>query len=433
MNKLISVSVRAALAGGMCLVLAQPQALASGFSLPEVSAAGIGLSNAMVANPKEPGAFAYNPAAMGFHDSSSLAIGALVIGPSFSVDTSTGNHDSQGADWVGLPMIQGALKLNEQWRLGLAVNAPFGLETRWKLGTYPELSKPIPVRPPLIYLPAGLDHPTESKLEIVAVTPTVTFRVNENLSLAAGVDYYDGRKAVLNTVVSNLEGDGDAWGWNLGALYSSGPWSVGASYHSAATIDVSGRASTSNQILLALGTPASQKAEVDLYLPWRFQIGVRYEINPQLAVELDWTRTGWSEFDAIEVKSKVGGASLSLNENSWDDTNAYRIGFTYDVLPTTQLRFGYSYDQTGQDDEYFSGRVPDNDRHLFSIGVGHDLGDGWAVEAGYMYIRFDDRNYHGNKAYVPLPRPSDINGTSGLDGTYEGSANLLGLEVRKTF
>jgi long-chain fatty acid transport protein len=425
MKELVSVSVRAALAGGMGLLVAQTPALASGFALPEVSAAGIGLSNAIVANPKERGAFSYNAAAMGFHNQSSLSVGGVVIGPSFSVDTASGSHDSQGADWLGAPMIQGALVLNDQWRLGLAVNAPFGLETRWELGTYPDLSKPIPLPPTPLYLPAGLDHPTQSKLEISAVTPTVAFRVNENLSLAAGADYYDGRKAVLNTAVSNLEGDGDAWGWNLGALYSQGPWSVGATYHSAATVDIDGKVTSPLR-------PAVD-AKVDLHLPWRLQLGVRYEIDPQLAVEVDWTRTGWSEFDAIEVKSKATGAILSLNANKWDDANAYRIGMTYDVLSTTQLRFGYTYDQTGQDDDYFSGRVPDNDRHLFSIGVGHNLGDGWAIDAGYMYIHFDDRNYHGDKVYLPLPRPADINGTSAMDGKYEASAHLLGLEVRKTF
>ena len=40
-----------------------------------------------------------------------------------------------------------------------------------------------------------------------------------------------------------------------------------------------------------------QTAELDLNLPWRLQLGVRYAINPQLAVEVDWTRMGWSQFE----------------------------------------------------------------------------------------------------------------------------------------
>jgi len=52
---------------------------ASGFSVPELSTAGLSLSNALVANPEELGAIPYNAAAMGFHDKSSLSLGALFI------------------------------------------------------------------------------------------------------------------------------------------------------------------------------------------------------------------------------------------------------------------------------------------------------------------------------------------------------------------
>jgi hypothetical protein len=45
-------------------------------------------------------------------------------------------------------------------------------------------------------------------------------------------------------------------------------------------------------------------------------------------------------------------------------------------------------------------------------------------------VRFKDRNYRGNKPYVPL---EDINGTDAFDGSYEGHAHLVAVEVRKSF
>lgn len=427
--RLLRLPIPAVLAGLLGL-LGSPLALASGFALPEVSAAGIGTANALVANPEEPGAFPYNPAAMGFHDRSSATLGGILIAPEFSVRTASGSHDSRGASWIGAPMIQGALVLDERWRLGLSVNAPFGLETRWGLGTFPVLSQPIPLRfPPGASLPAGLDHPTQSKLEIIAASPSVTYRLSDDLSLAAGIDYYYAREATLDTYVTQLSGDGDAWGWNLSALYRRGPWSLGAAYRSGTTVDIDGEVRISDPTLLALGRPASQKASVDLDLPWRLQLGVRYAINPDLAIELDWSRTGWSAFERLVVESSAG-RQIKNDTNKWDDTNAYRLGLTYQVLPTTQLRLGYTYDETGQDDDYFSGRVPDNDRHLFGLGVGHQLAQGWSVDAGYMYVRFKDRRFRGDRPYVP---GGEVNGSAGIDGDYEGRAHLIGVELRKTF
>ena len=56
-------AVASALALCVAGAVSVPQgAMASGFALPEVSAAGVGMANALVANPKEVGAFAYNPA-----------------------------------------------------------------------------------------------------------------------------------------------------------------------------------------------------------------------------------------------------------------------------------------------------------------------------------------------------------------------------------
>jgi len=90
MNQQIARAIATAIAAGA--FVAAGESLAAGFSLPEVSTAGIGLANALVANPEETGAFAYNPAAMGFHDTSSVVLGALLINPNFSVRTASGQH-----------------------------------------------------------------------------------------------------------------------------------------------------------------------------------------------------------------------------------------------------------------------------------------------------------------------------------------------------
>jgi len=182
------------------------------------------------------------------------------------------------------------------------------------------------------------------------------------------------------------------------------------------------------------GLPPAQAAELDLNLPWRLQLGVRYAFTAELAVELDWTRTGWSELDTLEIKRRTTGRTLFSDVNDWKDTNAYRLGLTYDVLPGTQLRFGYAFDETGQGADHFSARAPDNDRHLFSLGVGRELGRGWALDVGYMYVKLEDRTYRSSNTYTPVADLGrEINGTDAIDGDYENNAHLFALELSKTF
>lgn len=435
MVKRISLGRSLAIAGGVGMAIWQGCALPSGFAIPEISSFGSSTANAVVANPEEPGAFGYNPAAMGFHDSSSISAGMHLIGLSASVRTASGDQDSQGADWLGVPFFQAAWKVDEPWTIGIGLNAPFGLQTKWPFGTFPALSgtaTTIPV-PGLgdVDIPTG-SHPTESKLEILSLVPTLTYRVDESLSVGIGFDYYKVDSAKLNSQLNELTGDGDAWGWNLSVLYRlNDALSFGAVYRSAAEVDIEGRSTPLDPALAAIGVlPPAQAATLDLGLPWRLQLGVRYAINDALAVEFDWTRTGWSEFDRLEVVG-VNGDPLFTDTNAWEDANAYRIGVTWDVRQNTQLRLGYAYDETGQNSEHFSARVPDNNRHLFSIGVRHDLPDGWSLEASYLRAQFIDRSVRSGTEYAGLGE--DINGTTALNGDYESSADLIGLEVRKTF
>ena len=413
----------------------QNPAGAAGFSLPEASSAGLGTANAMVANPHETGAFPYNPAAMGFHDASSLSLGTIVIGPGFSVETASGEHDSQGADWLAGPMFQGMFRLNDQWRLGLGLTAPFGLETRWRDGTFPAVSGTVklPVPPPLNpKVPRG-NHPTASKLEILDFSPTATYRVTDDLSLSGGLDIYWAKTAQLDSTAGALRGDGEGTGlgFNLSALYRHGAWSLGGAFRSAATLALEGDYRALSPTLVALGRLApTQAAELDLDLPWRLQIGVRYAVDDRLAVEFDVTRTGWSEFKELKIKGKNTGAPIFTDSNQWDDANAYRLGATYQLRPETQLRVGYAYDETGQGDDHFSARVPDNNRHLFSLGLAQALGQGYSLEAGYMYVVAQDRDYRGDTRYLP---GGALNGTDALNGDYSMDAHLLGLELVKVF
>lgn len=414
---------------GACVVHAPGHA--AGFLLPELSTAGLGTANALVANPDTPGAFAYNAAAMGFHDRSSLALGTLFINPGFSVETASATHNSAGAEWVAIPTMQVALRLDERWRLGFGLHVPFGLETRWQDGTFPAVSgtTTVPVPAPLDpEVPLG--HPLASKLEIIDISSTLAYRINAHLSLAAGVDLYWGKQAKLASSAGSLTGEGSGLGFTLSALYQRGPWSLGASFHSAATLGLEGDFVAASPTLVALGLSSpSQIGQMDFDLPWRLQIGARYAFNPRLAVEFDWTRTGWSQFKSLDVRALADHSPIFNDTNDWDDANAWRLGLTYQWTEASELRLGYAYDETGQGDAHFSARIPDNNRHLFSLGLAHRLTPDLSLEAGYMYVLAEDRDYRATTTYAG----SDLNGTTALNGDYAMDAHLVGVELVKVF
>lgn len=388
-------------------------AQASGFRIPEISTAGLGTSNALVANQKELGALPYNPAAMAFHEGTNLSAGLAIIEPNTTYTNRNGQSiDSEPSTPFYVPNAYMMGHINPEVTWGFGITSPFGLQTKWPSGTFPrfnDFGSPV--------IAAGA--PTFSKIEMLNLNPNVAYKVGNNLSFAAGVDYYFINDLNLNTLGADIHGDGDGWGYNLAALYTTGPWSFGASYRSAVTADVEGNIET------ALG---SVSATTTVDFPSILQVGVRYQANDALALEFDIDRTGWSTFDRITINRAVGTPIIS--SNNWDDANAYRLGATYDLLPNTQLRFGYTLDETPQPDSSFSPRVPDNDRQLFSVGVAQKM-NGWTIEAGYMYVLVDDRTVN-QPTWNPLANP-DPNGTDAFNGEYETDIHLLALGVSTKF
>ncbi len=385
-------------------------AQASGFRLPESSAAGIGMSNALVANPDELGALNYNPAAMSFHAGNNLSAGVTLIRPDLHVDPAAGAAtDSQGRENVLAPNGYFMGQLQNDWTWGLGISVPFGLDTVWPAGTFANFAGTL-----------GALAPNHSEIEVINFNPNLAKRLSANTSVAFGVDFYEARKLIFSTQGVPIDGTGDGTGFNAAILHKAGPWSFGASYRSQVDVDINGQLA---------GTPAT----TTVTFPWMLQVGARYQVSSALAMEFDIERTGWSTFDKLTIKAPVAGQTVT-STNNWKDSNAYRLGGSYQLTPKTQLRFGYTLDKTPQPDAWFSARVPDADRQLYSLGIAHDMG-GWSLEAGYMYVKFDDRTVNSSTSYLAQAAGgnTDPNGTDAYNGTYKSTVTLFGLGITTHF
>ena len=404
-NKRISL-----LAAALTTTLGISSAQASGFRIPEISVLGIGTSNALVANTDELGALPYNPANMAFHEENGLVAGLTYIGYDLKVDTTVqggGSFDSTGDDTFWVPNLYVMAPGYGKVSFGIGVNSPFGLETGWSEATFPSFS----AFPP----PADTAGPAVSRIEMINFNPNIAYQFNTTTSLAFGVDYYQLRDIMLNTQGAKIEGTGQDFGWNIGFTKKFDKWNLGLSYRSSVEVDING----------TLNDTVGANSSVEF--PDMLQIGAFYQASDKWGIELDVERTGWSSFDKLVISAPAAGQTIT-STNNWDDTWALRLGAIYAMNEKTNLLLGYSYDETGQPDQYFSARVPDNDRQLFSVGVTHDYA-GWTLEASYMYVMVDDRTFNTATA----PNPADPNGTSLYNGTYESSVNLLGIGLSTKF
>ncbi len=179
-------------------------AQASGFAVPEISILGLGTSNAVVANTKDLGAIPYNPAAAAFHPGATLTGGLMLVAPSLEVTTASGNHESQGEDFIPIPMLQGTYAISDVITLGLGINAPLGLETEWETTTFPGFVGA-----------AAAGHPTSSKIELVDISPTLAFRIGPHTAIAAGLSAHAERPRFTSW---ELWGDSCCYNGDLPAL-----------------------------------------------------------------------------------------------------------------------------------------------------------------------------------------------------------------------
>jgi long-chain fatty acid transport protein len=379
---------------------------ASGFRIPESSIAGIALSNAIVANNEELGALAYNPAAMSFYDGLNLVTGLSYLTFDLSVTPVGGRKtDNIGKDSFVIPNLYVMNNINNEWRWGMAINTPFGLETRWPDNTFPAFAG-------VDQLEVGL-----TKLEVLNYNPNIAYRVDEHLSIALGVNYYDVQAANLNSQSIPISGTGHHHGWTIAFLQEAGDIDFGFSYRTPVHVNLK-------------GTLASTPVTAGLDLPSMMQFGIHYQFNNELALEFDIERTGWSKFQNITIRYVADGSIATRSSYNWKNSNAYRLGITYDLSNKTQLRFGYALDKTPiKDGALFSARTPDSNRQSYSLGVAQEMAD-WRLEASYMFVQADAHTENSSTTYTIGAEP---NGTSVYDGSYDAQGHILGLGLTKSF
>jgi len=430
------------------LLFAATSAMAAGFRLPEQGAKAMGMGMAFTAQADDPSAIYYNPAGIVQLEGQNVMIGGTYIrenGAEFTGTTpltlSTSTSETQeDLDFV-IPNAYWTRKAAPDFAYGVGIFAPFGLGQKY--GN----------RQTSIFR----NQVTNVEIQTIVVNPTVAWKINDVLSVGAGVDFMYGKAklsqagvvnvgAPLNIFQLDLDGQGTAWGYNFGVLLTpEGNFKVGASYRSGFRLDIKNANVNLWEInstvpFIPPGLSAADvfggsstyhtSASTTINMPATFQLGVAYILDRlTLEVDLDWTF--WSAFKTLKIDIENNTALLpdANRPEMWKDVVGVDVGAEYRVTDPMALRLGFRYDPSPVPANTLSPLLPDSDRFFYCAGAGYKFRN-WTFDLSYMYLDKKDRTVNNQ---TPNGVPSQVNYGAGFDGSWSGDAHLLAFDIGYKF
>lgn len=402
--------VGVALAGGAMLA---DDAAAAGFALKEQSASAQGNSFAgATAGAEDVTYMFFNPAALARQDESQAAVVLSYIAPSNETTNATdglgilpGASNQDAGVSALVPALYGMWSVSPNLKFGVGVNVPFGLSTEYD---------------PLWQ---GAFHALESEIKSVNINPAVAVRLNEMISLGAGVQiqHFETRLTSFDGV-GTVEVEGEDWGYgfNVGALIEFSPQTrVGLNYRSQIDHTLDGTATVPGSGLTDAGITA------DFTSPDTASIGLYHELSEQWAVmgEVSWT--GWSTFQEYEV-ALDSGTVINNTPFEWEDVWFVGLGATWTPDENTTIRGGLAFDQSPIQDEFRTPRLPGADRAWASIGGQFSLSPSIVFDVGYTHVFVRDAEVDLAPGYSSPALP-------GFTADYESSVDILTMQVNFKF
>ncbi len=409
----------------MLLILWQPAIpAASGFRITNQSLGAVGLSGAHTAFTPGPDSSYYNPANISFLPNQWQMETSLTFLQLPSIEY----EDNRGATLNGtserelfyMPLLHLTSPQYGHLRYGFSLTYPFGLSKQWK--------QPFPRA-----------YAEKFSLFTIEANPSLAYETSDWLSIGGGLRVVYGKGEVENeigvppspiTLHRSSEGTDTQLGYNLAfSLRPIKQWSLAATYRSEVNLDLSG---DSDFQALAGAVPVdtySGSGDVGISLPAVLSLATAYTFD-RLTVELAWDRTFWSSFKELDFvydqsfQSPPFAVFDNVISKNWDDTDAYRIGLTYDWNDRWTTTLGFAYDRTPVPANTLGFELPDADAMIYCTGIRYRSSAATEWGLSYMYHRTRSRSVSAD---------ADAN-TSGIDGKFtEGGAHAVTLGVITTF
>ncbi|HJV25265.1 MAG TPA: outer membrane protein transport protein [Aromatoleum sp.] len=421
------------------LAMASGSASAAGFQLLEQNASGIGNAYAGSAAVAENASTIYfNPAGMTQLKEREISMGLAAVRPSFEFKNkgstmlntpalpTSGGDGSDAGSWGAIPDAYLSWALTKDLYAGVGFGAPFGLATEYDNDW------------------VGRAQALKFDLKTINVNPSIAYRINDKVSIGGGVSWqrleatYTRVATVLpvtsplvgalNATKAKLDVDSDAWGWNVGALFTLSPaMKLGLSYRSSIKHEADGDITATGPSALVNAANTS-KAKIDVELPDTFIVSVSQKLDDRWEMLGDLSRTGWSSIKKVDIKRTSGsqaGTTAQTLDTDFRDTWRIALGMNYRLNDAWKLKFGFAWDQTPvKDKQSRLVSLPDNDRTWLTFGGQWKVSKSNTLDLGVAYLYVPDTKIDNDQTAA---------GRGHVRGEYESNVWILGAQYSMAF
>lgn len=199
------------------------------------------------------------------------------------------------------------------------------------------------------------------------------WRVNDWLALGAGLTVFaDSEGQNVNTVL----GAEDQIVFQQDASHDAAPI-VGMLFEPTDTFSLGltfrGELSTKVDFLSVTNDLVAVTIEsITFFSPNQVAVGAAWDVIDDLTLLVDVSWLEWSAFqDAFLVATANGAAVGNRVRSGFDDIIIPRLGVELQTTSSTMLRFGYFYHPTPAPEQDGATNLIDNDKHVFSLGLGY--------------------------------------------------------------
>lgn len=347
-----------------------------------------------------------NPAAMCFGPycpGSEVNFGGTLFMPKVDATVTTSDGNVISADSArkvyAIPAIGLSVPITNNWRFGLAAYGVSGLGVDYRDTALD--TTPLPGSGGAFPLVQG----AYTQLQVMKFSPSISYQVNNNLSLGLGVHIDYSNLDLRNGSSSNY-----GFGAQLGGIYKASDMiTLGATYITPQGVDHQN----------VVGTLEGSK---DLKLQSPQQIGVGISVEPiknTLLVEVNGRWINW-------------GAATGYSDFDWKDQWVFALGVQYKPTKQLALRAGYNYanNPVREHDNFVGFNGTQNppttfvqgipfptyyfetfriigfpavaEQHI-SFGIGYELSNKFALNAGYTHAFEHSISEIGTTPTSPVP------------------------------
>jgi long-chain fatty acid transport protein len=425
-------ALRLSLLSAAALIGVSVQAEAAGFYIQEQSVRGLGSAfSGSVTNLTDPSTVYFNPAGMTKLNGLQAQAGVNLLIPDSEVKNTgastapltmaLGGPSGNPYDPTPVPNGFVSYQINDRVWAGIGVTAPFGLGSDYGNTWF------------------GRFDSTKTELAVIDIQPTIAYKVNDVISIGAGLNIAHSSADLRNQVnlvglglgegSSKLTGDDWGFGYSVGVQLKPIPTTtIGINYKSEVHHNLDGKI----QVTTAAGAlvaAQSSNGSAKLVTPDHLTIGLAHQVNNRLTIQGQATWFGWNNFGAISAYRDSGALASSVEQN-YQTTWAYAIGAEYMASDKWMLRGGVQFDATPTTDEFRTSRTPDGDRTWLSLGATYSITPKIDLDMAGTYIFIEDGSINLMRGAA---NPATGAGAGNMRAKTEGSVGIIATGVTYKF